>query len=187
VARLFVAVKIAPDVADRLCRAEDELAPLLNDLRWIRRESLHLTLKFLGQVDDGKIPEVERALQPAIAPLTRFTVSCRGLGVFPDIRRPRVFWAGLEGGALPALAEATEAALAPLGFPREKREFRPHLTIGRWREGARGGDALRRVVDEWRGRDFGAFAVDETVLFQSTLRRDGAVYKALKTFLLRAN
>ena len=186
-ARLFVAVKIAPDVADRICRAQADLDPLLSGIRWIKRESLHLTLKFLGRVDDGKIPEVESALQPAIAPLTRFTVSCRGLGVFPDIRRPRVFWAGLEGGALPALAEATEQALEPLGFPREQQAFKPHLTIGRWRDGARGGDALRRVVDEWRGHDFGAFAVDETVLFQSTLRRDGAVYTALKTFSLRAN
>ena len=186
-ARLFVAVRIAPDVADRICRAQDELAPLLNDIRWIKRESLHLTLKFLGRVDDGGIEDIQTAVQAAVAPLARFTVSCRGLGAFPDIKRPRVFWTGLEGGALTALAEATEAALEPLGFPREKREFKPHLTIGRWREGARGGDALRRVVDDWRSRDFGTFAVDEAVLFQSTLRRDGAVYTALKTFPLRTN
>ncbi|HEY1371831.1 MAG TPA: RNA 2',3'-cyclic phosphodiesterase [Candidatus Binatia bacterium] len=186
-ARLFVAVKISPDVADRICRAQDQLAPLLKDIRWIKRESLHLTLKFLGHVDDVKIGDIQTAAEAAVAPLLRFTVSCRGLGAFPDIRRPRVLWAGLEGGALPALAEATEQALEPLGFPREKRDFRPHLTIGRWREGARGGDALRRVVDEWRNRDFGTFAVDEAVLFQSTLRRDGAVYTKLNIFPLRAN
>ncbi len=186
-ARLFVAVKLAPDVADRICRAQAELAPLLNDIRWIKRESLHLTLKFLGHVDDGRIGAIQTAVEAAVAPLPRFDVSCRGLGAFPDIRRPRVFWAGLDGGALPTLADATEAALEPLGFPREQRAFKPHLTIGRWREGARGGDALRRVVDEWRGRDFGAFAVDEAILFQSTLRRDGAVYTALKSFPLRAN
>ncbi len=186
-ARLFVAVKISPEVAERICRAQDRLAPLLKDIRWIRRESLHLTLKFLGHVEDSRIDDVETAAQVAVAPLPRFDVSCRGLGAFPDIRRPRVLWAGLEGGALPALADATEQALEPLGFPREKRDFRPHLTIGRWREGARGGDALGRVVDDWRGRDFGRFAVDEAVLFQSTLRRDGAVYTALKTFPLRAN
>jgi 2'-5' RNA ligase len=187
VARLFVAVKISPEVADRICRAEDQLAPLLKDIRWIRRESLHLTLKFLGHVDDGRIDDIQAAVQTAVASLLRFNVSCRGFGAFPDIRRPRVFWTGLEGGSLPRLAEATEQALEPLGFPREKREFRPHLTIGRWREGTRVGDALRRVVDEWRGHDFGTFAVDEAVLFQSTLRRDGAVYTALKSFPLRAN
>ena len=186
-ARLFVAVRIAPDVADRICHAQADLDPLLSGIRWIKRESLHLTLKFLGHVDDGRIDDIQTAVQAAVAPLARFNVSCRGLGAFPDIRRPRVFWAGLEGGALSALAEATEAALEPLGFPREQRSFKPHLTIGRWREGARGGDALRRVVEEWRGRDFGAFAVDDAVLFQSTLRRDGAVYTALKTFPLRAN
>ncbi len=183
--RLFVAVRIAPDVADRICRAQTDLEPLLSGIRWIKRESLHLTLKFLGHVDDGRIDDIQAAVQAAVARLPRFNVSCRGLGAFPDIRRPRVFWAGLDGGALPALADATEAALEPLGFPREQRSFKPHLTIGRWREGARGGDALRRVVDEWRDRDFGAFAVDDAVLFQSTLKRDGAVYTALKTFPLR--
>jgi RNA 2',3'-cyclic 3'-phosphodiesterase len=174
-----------PEVADRLCRAQAELTPLLSDVRWIKRESLHLTLKFLGQVDDARVETVQKAIAAAVAPLPRFTISCRGLGVFPDIRRPRVIWAGLEGGALAALAQATEAALDPLGFPREAREFKPHLTIGRWREGARGGDALRGELERWRHHDFGASAVDDTVLFQSVLKRGGAEYTPLKIFPLR--
>ena len=184
-ARLFVAVSLAPEVADRLCRAQTELSPLLSDIRWLPRESLHLTLKFLGRVDDGKVPDIERTLLRALAPLPRFTVSCRGLGVFPAIRRPRVLWAGLEGGALPALAAAAEAALAPLGFPREAREFKPHLTIGRWRETARGDDALRSALERWRDHDFGASAIDAARLFQSVLNPRGAVYTALKVFPLR--
>ena len=183
--RLFVAVTIAPEVADQLCRAQAELAPLLSDARWTKRESLHLTLKFLGQVDEGKVAAVQKAVAATVAPLRRFTISCRGLGVFPDIRRPRVIWAGLEGAALAALAEAAEAALEPLGFPREAREFKPHLTIGRWREGARGGDALRAELERWRHHDFGASAIDEAVLFQSVLKRGGAEYTALKIFPLR--
>ena len=184
-ARLFVAIRIAPEVAERLCQAQAELDPLLSDIRWIKRESLHLTLKFLGAVEEARIQGIQSALQTALAPLPRFTVSCRGLGVFPAIRRPRVLWAGLEGGALPSLAGATDATLEPLGFPREEREFKPHLTIGRWRETARGDDALRRELDRWRHHDFGASAVDEAVLFQSVLKRDGAVYTALTVFPLR--
>ncbi|HEX2385413.1 MAG TPA: RNA 2',3'-cyclic phosphodiesterase [Candidatus Binatia bacterium] len=183
--RLFVAVRTAPDVADRLCQAQAELAPLLSDVRWTKRESLHLTLKFMSHVDDGKVDEIQKALQAAFSPLPRFTISCRGLGVFPDIRRPKVIWAGLEGGALAALAETAEAALAPLGFPREARGFKPHLTIGRWREGARGGDRLRAELERWRHRDFGASAVDDAVLFQSVLKRTGAEYTPLKIFPLR--
>jgi len=185
VPRLFVAVTIAPEVADRLCRSQTELAAALSDVRWIKRESLHLTLKFLGQVDERKVEAVRKAVAAAVAPLPRFTISCRGLGVFPGIRRPRVIWAGLEGAALAALAEAADAALEPLGFPREAREFKPHLTIGRWREGARGGDQLRGEIERWRHHDFGASAVDGAVLFQSVLKRGGAEYTALKIFPLR--
>lgn len=161
------------------------MAAILGDVRWINRESLHLTLKFLGQVDEAKLEAIQAAVHDAVAPVPRFTISCRGLGVFPDIRRPRVIWAGLEGAALATLAGAAEAALAPLGFPREAREFRPHLTIGRWREGARGGDALRSELERWRHHDFGASAVDEAVLFQSVLKRGGAEYTPLKIFPLR--
>jgi RNA 2',3'-cyclic 3'-phosphodiesterase len=185
VPRLFVAIRIAPEVADRLCKAQAELAPALSDARWIKRDSLHLTLKFLGQVDDAKVVAIQKAVAAAVAPLPRFMISCRGLGVFPDIRRPRVIWAGLEGAELAKIAQAAEAALAPLGFPREAREFKPHLTIGRWREGARGGDALRGELERWRHHDFGASPVDDAVLFQSVLKRGGAEYTPLKIFPLR--
>jgi 2'-5' RNA ligase len=176
---------MAPEVTDRLDRAQAELRSILSEVRWINRDSLHLTLKFLGAVDDAKVPAIQTALKQAFAPLTAFTISCRGLGVFPDIRRPRVLWAGLEGGALAELAQAAEAALAPQGFPREERQFRPHLTIGRWREGARGGDALRGELERWRHHDFGASAIDEAVLFQSVLKRGGAEYTPVKIFPLR--
>ena len=96
-----------------------------------------------------------------------------------------MLWAGLEGGTLSTLAEASEAALAPLGFPREERQFRPHLTIGRWREGARGGDTLRQELERWRHHDFGASPVGEAVLFQSVLKRGGAEYTPLNIFPLR--
>ena len=183
--RLFVAVRLSSEVAERLCRAQEKLRSILGDVRWTKPESLHLTLKFMGQVDEGKVKAIQAAVEAAVAPLPRFTVSCRGLGVFPAIRRPKVLWAGLEGGALAALAEAAEAALGPLGFPREAREFKPHLTIGRWREGARGGDALRSELERWRHHDFGASEVNEAILFQSVLKRGGAEYTALKVFPLR--
>ena len=185
-ARLFVAAKIAPDVIEKLCRAEAGLEKSLGDIRWVRRENLHLTLKFLGEVADERIADIGEALERALAPLSRVAVSTRGLGVFPDIRRPKALWAGLDAAPLAPLARAVEDALAALGFAREKREFKPHLTLGRWRAFAGRADALRGEIEQWRGRDFGVSEIKEAVLFQSALKPDGAVYTALRVFPLGA-
>ncbi|HEX9442855.1 MAG TPA: RNA 2',3'-cyclic phosphodiesterase [Candidatus Binatia bacterium] len=184
-ARLFVAVKIDPDVLERIGRAQARLENNLSGLRWVKRENLHLTLKFLGQVSDERITPVGEALERTLAPLSRGSVSTRGLGVFPDIRRPKVLWAGLDAAPLAPLARAVEEALAPLGFAREAREFKPHLTIGRWREFAGRPDALRSEIEKWRAHDFGASEIREVVLFQSVLKPDGAIYTPLKIFPLR--
>lgn len=184
-ARLFVAVKIDPEVLERLGEARSRLEDNLRGIRWVRRENLHLTLKFLGQVDDEKIAAIGNALKHALAPLPRFAVSSRGLGVFPDIRKPKVLWAGLDAAPLAPLARAVEEALAALGFEREAREFKPHLTLGRWREFAGRSDALRGEIEKWRRSDFGASGIKDAVLFQSVLKPDGAVYTPLNVFPLR--
>ena len=185
-ARLFVAAEIDPDVIERLCRAGSRLENSLGGIRWVRRENLHLTLKFLGQVSDERIAPIGEALERALAPLPRSSVACRGLGVFPDIRRPKVLWAGLDAAPLARLTGAVEAALAALGFAREAREFKPHLTLGRWRAFAGRPEALRREMEQWRGRDFGASEIKDVILFQSVLKPDGAVYTPLKVFPLGA-
>ena len=184
VARLFVAVKIDPDVIERLCQAESRLGNSLGGIRWVKREKLHLTLKFLGQVSDERIAPIGAALERALAPLPRCSVASRGLGVFPDIRGPKVLWAGLDAAPLARLAGAVEEALAALGFAREKREFKPHLTLGRWRDFAGRPETLRQEIEQWRARDFGTSEIKDVILFQSVLKPDGAVHTPLRIFPL---
>ena len=95
-----------------------------------------------------------------------------------------MLWAGLEGGPLARLAAAIENSLEPMGFAREEREFKPHLTIGRWREFAGRPDLLRQEMERWREHDFGVSPVDEVIFFQSVLQPAGAVHTPLKVFPL---
>jgi 2'-5' RNA ligase len=184
VIRAFVAIKIDPVVAQRISEIQSKLDKTLGGIRWVRPENLHLTLKFLGQVDDDKVTTIADSLERALHSMPRFSVSCSGLGVFPDIRRAKVLWVGLEGKPLISLAAMVEDALAPLGFAREKREFKPHLTIGRWRDSAGRPDALRRELESGQKQDFGSSRMNEVILFQSVLKPTGAVYTPLKVFTL---
>ena len=145
---------------------------------------MHLTLKFLGSVGDDKVTPIADALERALHPTPRFTVACRGLGVFPDIRKAKVLWVGLEGKPLAHLAATVEDALAPMGFAREQRAFTPHLTVGRWRDFAGRADLLRQEIERWREHDFGASRIDEVIFFHSVLKPDGAVYTPIKVFPL---
>jgi 2'-5' RNA ligase len=104
--------------------------------------------------------------------------------VFPDIRRARVLWVGLEGKTLGSLAMEVETALEPIGFAREKRDFRPHLTIGRWRDLSTQSEKLKQEIERWKDYDFGESWVEEVVFFQSVLKPEGAVYSPLHVISL---
>jgi 2'-5' RNA ligase len=184
VVRAFVAIKIETRVAQRIGEAQSNLNTAFTGIRWVKPENLHLTLKFLGSVGEDKITSIADALERSLDRTPRFSVSCRGLGVFPDIRKAKVLWVGLEGKPLAPLAATVEDALEPMGFAREKRAFKPHLTIGRWRDSAGRSDLLRRELERSQRQDFGASKVNEVILIQSVLKPGGAVYTPLKIFPL---
>ena len=178
--RAFIGVQIAPQVRARIFEAIAQLAPELSGIRWVREENFHFTLKFLGLIEEPQIEIISHALAQAIQPFRRFTISAKRLGVFPDIKRARVLWVGLEGSGMPALAKSVESVLEPFGFPAENRVFRPHLTIGRWRQPMRAQQELGGKLKRWKDFEFGEFRLDEVVLFRSVLKQDGAVYLPLK-------
>jgi 2'-5' RNA ligase len=182
--RAFIAAEIDQPVAGRILDAIDELRPKISHIRWTLRTNCHLTLKFLGAVEEPQIDAIGAALERELSLFPRCTIHAKGLGVFPDAKRPRILWVGIEGKSLAALAEKVEAALAPLGYEREKRIFMPHLTIGRWREFTRSTRQLRGVLEQWRDYEFGHSLVCEVKLFQSILTSEGARYRLLKTALL---
>jgi 2'-5' RNA ligase len=184
--RAFIAVEIDQAVVQSIVAATAELRRQIPDIRWISPANCHLTLKFLGAIDEGQIEPVGQALERELSPFPRFTINAKGLGVFPDATRPWVLWVGVEGKPLAELAERIEKALAQLGFEREHRNFTPHLTIGRWRQFKRPNKNLRDALEKEKECEFGGSTVREVILFQSVLSPGGAVYRRLKTARLSA-
>ncbi len=154
-------------------------------IRWVPAENLHLTLKFLGNVEEAAVAAMCSALRQALRDTAPFPVAARGLGVFPDARRPRILWIGLAAPDLEALAGRVERALASLGIEQSPGPFRPHVTVGRWRRPEPRGPSLREALARWQDHAFGEFRVDEVTLFRSTLRPAGAEYSALEVFSLK--
>lgn len=177
-------VRIDPNVAQKISAVQTQLKRKLPGVRWVGRENLHFTLKFLGPIEEAKNELITEALEGALRLFPRFPILARGIGVFPDIRRARVLWVGLEGNSLASLAAGVEKALEPIGFERGKRGFKPHLTIGRWRSFDGRAELLRDELENWKGYDFGQSWVNEVVFFQSILKSEGAVYNLLRIIRL---
>lgn len=186
--RLFIAVPVPPAVRAELQRArrrfERDGAPRL---RWVRAEAIHLTLKFLGEVPPARIGAVERELEEICAESRRHALRLRGCGVFGG-RRPRVLWAGLDGAVADTatLAGAIDARLAARGFPSERRDFRPHLTLARVPDGATAEDraCLVGLVQRIGALSPLVLPVEQIQLLRSELRPDGARYTPLRAFPL---
>ena len=193
--RLFVAVDLPAGVKEGLAAAVGQLRGLLPaGVRWVNPAGIHLTLKFLGEVDGGLAEPLLAALQREMAGVdkTPFPLHLDGLDVFPNRREPRVIWAGV-GGDLVTLSEIqrrVETAAADLGLARERREFRPHLTLGRVRDSVT--PAARREMGSVVAEQGAALApeyaweVAEIRLIRSVLTPQGAVYSTLGTARLGA-
>ncbi|MGH7848264.1 MAG: RNA 2',3'-cyclic phosphodiesterase [Candidatus Binatia bacterium] len=184
--RVFIGVRIEPDVARKIAEAQIQLRDRIAGVRWVAEANYHFTLKFLGPVEENRIAQISGALKEWVGHFSPFVVSARGIGVFPDIRKPRVLWVGLDSKSLEPLASKIEESMESVGFARESRSFKPHLTLGRWRDPAKQTDKLRNEIDPWKAKAFGDSDVKEVVLFQSTLKPAGAVYSELEMFALGA-
>jgi len=179
VIRAFVGVRLSPDVAQKVAEVQSRLKRSLKGIRWVDQENFHFTLKFLGAVKEEDVSPIMNALEHALRSISSFAVVSRGIGVFPDIRRPRVLWVGLEGERLKALALAVEQGLEAFGFDREKRDFKPHLTFGRWRNFAGPAELLKEELMRYKDYHFGESQIKEVVFFRSVVKSEGAVYSPL--------
>jgi 2'-5' RNA ligase len=178
-----VAILLTEAIRERLATEVERLRPLARDVAWTARDNVHLTLKFLGEVDHARLGTLGEALARATASCSSFSLVIERLGAFPSLSRPRVLWAGVgEGaGAAGALAGLVEAALAPLGFPGQTRAFSAHVTLGRVRT-PRADRSLAEALD--RGGVFGRQPVDRVSLMRSELSPRGARYTELAAFPL---
>lgn len=182
--RAFIAIDIAPQIIVRISDLVHRLTPRLLGIRWLHTGDLHLTLRFLGATEESKIDPIAAALADSLRPFQRFTINAKGLGVFPNLRQPRILWVGLVGSQLPVLRGKVESALTPLGFVPEQRPFTPHLTIGRWRQNHRSEHTLKQELERWHNHEFGSATVEEVILFESDLKPAGAIHRRLKTIPL---
>jgi len=159
----------------------DAIAPVRErgfPVKWVRPEALHLTLKFLGDVDGAREPGLRDAVGQVGNDGRPVTLHIEGFGVFPDFKRPRVVWAGVTPEpALELLQHRVEQVFAPLGFPSEAKAFRPHLTLGRAKRDARPGD-FAGLEEALGGIVFSeTVVVPDVDLMESTLQSGGAVYQ----------
>lgn len=179
--RAFIAIELPASIREALAREQARFRAVSADARWTRPEGIHLTLKFLGDISAGQEAEVKNALG-RIERFERFTVRVEGFGFFPDAKRPRVFWAGLEAPpGLARLAAQVESAMACVGFPPEDRPFRPHLTLARFTN-PRPQPKFGPLLAAEEGPPLGSFEVSEFFLWESRLLPGGAEYRKVARF-----
>jgi RNA 2',3'-cyclic 3'-phosphodiesterase len=179
--RVFIAIDLPDELRRELTRLRSSLERSTETARWVASESIHITLRFIGEVAEKRIEEIDAALTGLT--WKPFTITVRGVGFFPGTRSPRVFWAGMEAPTMQNLAEQLDSRMERLGFEKEKRAFRPHITLARARD-SRIDSALVTAASQYAEQQFGSFTVDRVFLFKSILRPSGAVYEKLKEYLL---
>jgi 2'-5' RNA ligase len=190
--RSFVAI----DLPDALRRSMEERIEALSSarpsriIRWVRPDGIHLTLKFLGDVETGEMESVRNVVSEVVPRFSAFTFSVGGLGCFPSFQRPRVIWVGIreQSGTLAALQAALELGLAGHGFRKENRAFHPHLTLGRIRRGVRQEDqrSVGKALERMQRFSLGDVHVKEVSLVRSELKPSGAVYTNLMSVPLES-
>ena len=193
--RIFIALDIDDAIRQRILRFMEGVSGFAPDARWVRPESLHVTLKFVGEKPSEFVEEIKRALSGIRA--SSIEISFRGYGFFPTARAARVFWLGIESGPkLPSLAKAVDDATFALGIPKEDHPFTPHLTLARGggRSGApshRKEDAPNKNFQRLQEKlaalptpDFGTMTAHEFFLYQSQLSPGGSHYTKIGSFAL---
>jgi RNA 2',3'-cyclic 3'-phosphodiesterase len=176
--RVFVALELSPALRAGILRLAETLSRKGVRASWPRDETLHLTLKFVGDVEEADLPDLVEAVRRAASRCSPFTFETRGAGAFPSPRRPRVVWVGVvPTDALFDLQSGVEHELAALGVPREERRWSPHITVGRIRDPEGCGDfektlAALRVPEE-------TVAAHEVLIMKSVLSPSGAIHEPI--------
>ena len=183
--RAFVAIDLPDSVRSSLAAAQQKFKSYGFRVKWVRPQSIHLTLKFLGNIDVAQTDAVVGAMTQAAKGCAALALAPSGMGVFPNARRARVIWVGIGGqlDQLKNLQRALEAQLADLGFPRESRPFKGHLTLGRVK-GKIAAHRLQAALDDLGNFEAGSFEVNQIILFKSQLQSSGAVYSRVKQVTL---
>jgi 2'-5' RNA ligase len=178
---VFIAIDVPGEIRERLAAVQERIRVSTNSARWVAPESIHVTLKFIGEMPEKRREDIDLALRGLTWKHIR--VNIHGVGFFPGTRSPRVFWAGLEAVAIEGLAKEIDSRLERAGFDRERRKFRPHLTLARAKN-SHLDKGMINAAAPFTDADFGTFTVDRIFLFESTLKSGGSVYTKLQEYRL---
>ncbi len=184
-ARLFLAIDLPKNIRSVLYDLGRSGLAGSKGLKWVEESNIHLTLKFLGDISRSWIDDVEDVLGDITCP-NSIELEIRGLGIFGSLRRPRVLWAGVSGDveALRLLHREVENKCIRLGFDRDVVEYKPHVTLARFKDSFNDVSALNRLLRANADVSLGKFGVDSMVLYQSKLLPSGPIYTPIKTFNL---
>jgi len=184
--RTFIAVPLNDEIHNELARLQNRLRSCGCDVKWVEPSNIHLTLKFLGEIDNERLGKIKTSLSQAAGLHHPFGMRLATLGAFPKISFPQVIWVGIDEGKAEceALYKTVQDAMAGLGFEQEKRPFSPHLTLGRLRS-LKNKNKLLEVME--KEKDFACqnkVSADRIIFFQSILTPQGSIYTALAEFSL---
>lgn len=183
--RSFLAIEVPEIILKKIGQVQEDLKSSHADVRWVSPEKIHLTLRFFGNVDESRIEPIVQSIRGPIQSTSPFSVSVKGIGVFPHLRNPRVIWIGLldEKKVLVSFQERVGTELEKIGYEPEDRPFQAHLTLGRVKS-SRGKEGLIERVERCKETEIGDFQVDRVVLFRSDLRPTGPIYTPLREIRL---
>lgn len=178
--RAFIAVEIDSPNKQKLSELIGLFKKTDTDVKWVKENQMHLTLKFLGNIEETKTQEVSRELESITNESKKFTISLSKIGAFPNINKPRIIWIDIDEGkdTLKLLADKIESRLEKIGFAKEKREFKTHLTLGRIKS-LKNISQLTEVIQKTDSQSQDKIKISSLILFQSTLTSKGAIYMPL--------
>lgn len=184
--RIFIAIKLTPEILSNISKLQEELKKTSAQVKWVKPENIHLTLKFLGHITLEKLEKVKTFTREALRPFAPFEISVSGLGAFPRIKYPRVIWVGIDEGKeeLKRIAFSIEENLAKISFTKEKRPFSPHLTLGRMKS-LKGRERLIEALAKLMTSNLGNMKVTKLSIMKSELRPPGPVYTTLEEIVLQ--
>lgn len=188
--RTFIAIELPVEIKTRLCKLQEQLKTSQADVKWVEPGNIHLTLKFLGEIDGEKMEKVTSILEDIAKGKSPFKIRIYTLGAFPKVNLPRVIWVGIDKGdnEVKEITRELEERIAKLGIPGEDRPFSSHITIGRTKSTLN----RERLVEDLKtaqqgfGQENLEFSVTKITLFKSTLTPEGPIYETLKEANLRA-
>ena len=179
--RSFLAFELPLEIEAIVTRVSDELKQSSLDAKWVEPGNIHLTVVFMGDIEPDKIPTIREEVGKVCLTYGAFDISLKGLGCFPHIRKPRVIWVGLDGNLerMSLFRDTLQERLVPFGIKEEKRSFKPHLTLGRFRKPRRMDSEEIELFSRYGDVTSPVCSLKELVLFRSELKPGGARYTQL--------